>query len=343
MKIGVLCPSDIAFRRFLPALSKIDEMEFVGVGINSAYERYGKNIPNMEEVKNMLNRENKKASQFVENYGGKIFKSYESMILSKEIEAVYIPLPPALHFEWSKKALENGKHVLVEKPATINANETKKLVEIANKRNLAFHENYMFQFHKQISEIDHIIESNKIGDVRLYRLAFGFPQRMKNDFRYNKALGGGALIDAGGYTLKYASYLLGGNGKLKSAQLSYKDEFDVDIAGSGMMCNDKGQTVQFAFGMDNSYKCELEVWGSKGVLYTDRIFTAPDGFVPSMKITIENEIEEIELSSDDTFKKSICHFMCCIKSEKIRNENYREIIEQAELVDKFRKISENAL
>lgn len=163
-----------------------------------------------------------------------------------DIDAVYLPLPPALHFKWAKLALEHGKHVFVEKPSTTDAVDTNGLIELARKNNLAFHENYMFVYHEQLKVINDVVESGEIGDIRLYRISFGFPRRAQNDFRYNKSLGEGALIDAGGYTIKYGSYLLGDTAKLTTTQLNYIDEFGVDMYGSATMVNDKGVTAQLA-------------------------------------------------------------------------------------------------
>ncbi len=194
----------------------------------------------------------------------------------------------------------------------------------------------MFAFHKQIAEIQDIIASGKLGDVRLYRIAFGFPQRAKNDFRYNKALGGGALLDCGGYTVKLATMLLGETAKTAYSNLNYIKDFDVDIYGSAAMINDSGTTAQLSFGMDNSYKCELEVWGSKGFLRTGRILTAPDGFEPTADITIGSETETVKLSPDDTFGKSIEHFCKCVQDAKTREETYKTILKQAKLVDEIK-------
>ena len=289
MKIGVLCPSDIAIRRFMPALKKIDELEFVGVAVSSAEERFGSDLPSADEIKLLLKNSNEKAQQFVSNYGGKIFSSYEEIVTSNEIEAIYIPLPPALHYKWAKKALENNKHVLVEKPATICKKHTDELVKIADGKNLVLHENYMFSFHNQLEDIERIILSGELGDVRLYRINFGFPMRSKNDFRYNRKLGGGALIDAGGYTIKYATRLLGESAKVAYSSMNYTNEFDVDLYGSGALVNDSGDVVQVAFGMDNDYKCELEIWGSKAYFTTGRVLTAPAGYEPKGTIRRNND------------------------------------------------------
>ena len=339
MKLGIICPSEIALRRFMPAIQKINEIEFVGLGVCNVDERFSENLPDNTIVQLVMNDEYKKAQQFINQYGGKIFESYRTIVESNEIEALYIPLPPALHYKWAKLAIEKGKHVLVEKPSTISAKDTCELVKNAKQRGVALHENYMFAFHRQLKDIDKIIESGEIGEVRLYRLCFGFPRRAANDFRYNKALGGGALLDAGGYTIKYAGMLLGETARLVYAHLNYVDEFDVDMYGSAALVNDDGTTVQIAFGMDNNYKCELEVWGSKGCLTTGRVLTAPVGLVPTVTIRKGNEDEVRKLSADDAFGNSIRHFLACVSDENVRKESYEMLIRQAELVDEFRRLA----
>ena len=334
MNIGIICPSEIALRRFMPALCKTD-FTFVGLAINSPEERYGENLPADEIVKSMLEAEKNKAKVFTETYGGKIFSSYDEIIQAPEIDALYIPLPPGLHFMWAKKALEAGKHVLVEKPSTTSCSDTKELISIARKRGLALHENYMFNFHSDLDAIDLIIEYGEFGDVRFFSILFGFPMRAANDFRYVRVLGGGALIDAGGYCIKYASRLLGESARIVYSQMNSKDGFEVDMYGSGALVNDDGVTVQIAFGMDNDYKCELEVWGSKGTLRTGRVLTAPVGFEPVIVISRNGVPEEKKLPSDDAFEKSINKFKCCIENEELRIKNYKEIELQASLVEDF--------
>jgi predicted dehydrogenase len=340
MKIGIICPSEIAFRRFMPALELVEGLEFVGLGVCTKEERFGENPPDDMVIKEGLQAEYGKAESFISQYGGKIFDGYETIVKSSEIDAIYIPLPPNLHYKWAKMALENGKHVLVEKPSTISATNTKELANIARKNGLALHENYMFIFHSQLDAIEKIIANGEIGDVRLYRISFGFPRRSVNDFRYNKALGGGALIDAGGYTLKYATRILGETAKIKYAQMNYMDEFDVDIYGSAALVNTDGVTAQIAFGMDNNYKCKLEVWGSRGCLSTDRILTAPVGFEPEVIISKGITDEKMNLPADDSFKKSIEKFLTCVEDEAVRITNYEELVKQAELVDEFRKLAQ---
>ena len=337
MKIGVICPSEIAFRRFMPALEQIVDMEFVGLAICTMEERFGNDEFDENEIKEILHAEEVKAQAFIEQYGGKLFYGYENIVRSDEIEAIYIPLPPALHYKWAKLALECGKHVIVEKPATTSLRDTSELINIARSKGLVLHENYMFTFHKQLDAIEDIVRSREIGDVRLYRISFGFPMREKNDFRYNRALGGGALIDAGGYTLKYASRLLGDTAKVKYAQMNYINGYEVDMYGSAAVVNDDGVIAQVAFGMDNNYKCELEVWGSLGCLNSGRVLTAPAGYTPTVTVRKGNTDEVRNLPIDDAFRKSIEYFMGCIYNDESRENNYLNIIKQAEIVEQFKE------
>jgi predicted dehydrogenase len=339
MRIGIICPSEIALRRFMPALQKCDNLTFAGIGVFTKEESFGSEGIDDATFTNLQNREKQKAQVFIDQYGGKIFEGYATIASSPEIDALYIPLPPALHYRWAKYALEHGKHVFVEKPATMSFVESQALINLAAERKLAFHENYMFVFHSQLNAIDKIIKSGEIGDIRLYRISFGFPRRSAIDFRYNKLLGGGALIDAGGYTIRYATKLLEESTKILSAQSNYINEFNVDIFGSAMLTNDEGITAQVAFGMDNDYKCELEIWGSKGSLTTGRILTAPTGFVPTATIRKENVNKVIELPNDDAFLKSMEHFIKCTQNECVRKQTYATIAKQAELVDYFKKLS----
>lgn len=324
----------------MPALKKAEkEMQFAGIGYASPEEWFGdvSKIP-QETIYEQQERERAKAQTFIESYGGEVYAGYQNLIESAEIDAVYIPLPPALHFHWAKMALEKGKHVFLEKPSTTCLKETDTLIEIASNKGLALHENYMFIYHAQLKALDNVVKGGEIGDVRLCRISFGFPLRAKNDFRYNRELGGGALLDAGGYTMKYANYLLGDTAQVVTAQVNNVDGFDVEMFGSCTMVNDKGLTAQLAFGMDNDYKCEVEIWGSKGTITSNRILTAPEGFVPTYTVKKNQDYETRELPADDAFLKSMMRFVACVNDPGTRCENYEILHRQESLLEQFKNL-----
>lgn len=333
MRIGVICPSEIAFRRFLPALKQCDMIQFAGVAVADRTEFEGAS----EEV---LTKEVEKAKVMQAEYGGAIFHGYHSLIEASDVDAVYLPLPPALHYQWTSRVIQAGKHALVEKPCTTSLKETEALVAMAGERQLALHENYMFTFHRQMEQIREIVDSGQLGEVRLYRIDFGFPMRAKTDFRYNKALGGGALLDCAGYTMRCASYFLGQSTCVVAGTKKGIEGYEVDMYGSATMRNAEGVSAQLGWGMDNNYRCSLDIWGSKGTLHTDRIMTAPAGFVPYAIIKLGNDAPvTISLDADDAFKKSIGHFYNCIQDNQVRLSNYEQIRHQAELVDQFSKLT----
>ncbi|MCL2016779.1 MAG: Gfo/Idh/MocA family oxidoreductase [Defluviitaleaceae bacterium] len=325
MKIGVLCPSEIAFRRFMPALKKSGLFEFVGVAFATADEWHGGGF---------FAEEQGKAENFCKEYGGKVIAGYTNLLAS-DADCVYIPLPPALHFDWAKKTLKNGKHILLEKPFTTNLQHTQTLLDIAKASNLAVHENYMFQFHSQIAYIQEELAKGTIGETRLIKIDFGFPFRGTNDFRYSKEMGGGALLDCGGYTVKLAAILLGKTAKIANFNLNYSPNFAVDLFGNATMTNENGTTAQLSFGMDNDYRCNLDIWGSKGSIFTDRILTAPADFPPTVRIRVAQKDNLQKLPADDSFLKSIQFFGDCVGNVDVRVQSYDDVLRQAVLMEEM--------
>lgn len=341
MRLGILCPSEIAFRRFLPALHKLDAIEYIGVAYANKEEWLGADggVCEVSADDRIIQAEAEKAEEFLKKYGGKVFCGYKNLLESREVDAVYIPLPPALHFTWAEAALENNLHVFLEKPFTTSLKDAEHLVDAAKRRKLALHENYMFAFHSQLQEVLDAVQADEIGMVKLYRIDFGFPYRGADDFRYRRELGGGALMDCGGYTLKYADLLLDGQSEVVQADVSYMDKSDAEVFGCGVVKGRKGGIVQIAFGMDNDYRCSIDIWGSRGTIFSNRILTAPDGFVPSYTILKDGRAEVRQMKADDAFLKSIEKFIRCIENEQERIDNYESILRQQRLVEEFSRLA----
>lgn len=311
MRIGILGTADIAFRRFLPALQKCEGFTYAGVATRTP----GKGKP------------------FQEAYGGKIYDGYGSLLEDKSIEAVYMPLPPSLHYEWGRKVLEVGKHLFMEKPFTTSLAETEALLALAEEKGLAVHENYMFLYHSQLAYVRKRIADGSLGDLRLIRAAFGFPKRSEGDFRYNRSLGGGALLDCGGYPVRLVRELLGDTARVMQARLVQPLGYEVDLYGSAVLENDDGLCAQISFGMDNAYQCQLEIWGSKATLISPRIFTAGPDFNPQIVLRTSSGETQIELEPDDQFLHSINAFAKAIKLPEICENKRSDIREQAVLQD----------
>ncbi len=321
IRLGILGCAEIAYRRFMPAVKEVEGIIPVVVA-----EEYAKD----------------KLAAFKDEYGLETSESFDEVIAREDIDALYIPQPPALHFKWALKALEHGKHVLVEKPSTTNYEDTQKLVTLASEKALALHENYMFSYHKQVDTIRQLVAEGRVGDLRLIREAFCFPRRAVNDFRYNKELGGGALLDAAGYPVKLATLLLGDEIKIDAAKLNYLPEFSVDMFGSASLSDNNGTVCQLTFGMDCQYQCTVEVIGSKGRIFTDRIFTAPPDFEPVLQLQNGAEKQEIKVEKDNHFKHSIEAFINEINDGSARTNMYEAILTQSRLIEDIRTFGEKS-
>ncbi len=318
INIAILGASEIAYRRFLPALVKDNRFKYVGVG----YYR----VEDSEKVK-----------LFKEKYGGEIFDSFEEVLNNPNIDAVYVPQPPALHYKYGMMVLNSNKHLFMEKPFTISFDDTKKLIDYANARNLAVCENYMFRFHKQITEFIELVNQGKVGKLIKYEVKFCFPIRQVNDFRYMKSLGGGALLDCGGYTIMLSDILTNYKGKIYPNKPIYDYGYEVDMHGSGIIVSENIR-CDFYFGMNDEYCCSLKAYGDKGTLYANRILTAPNDFDVNFEyVNLNNEKEIINIGKDDSFLKSIDNFYNSIVNNDVRKDNIQKIIRQASLIDEMIK------
>lgn len=170
----------------------------------------------------------------------------------------------------------------------------------------------MFVFHSQFDFVKQKIDNGEIGKVKLLRSSFGFPPfNEKSNIRYNKKLGGGALLDAGAYTIMASHFLLGRKQKIIASSLRNENR-EVDFQGSAMLINEDGVVSQLAFGFDNYYQNNIELWGNRGKLIVERAFTVGPGFAPKIVIEQQNVKHEYNLPVDNHFQKLLIKFHSCI-------------------------------
>ncbi len=333
LRIGVMGTANIAKTRMIPTILATDGLEYAGTAVASDDEW---DKPETEEAYlAAATRQQALSQEFLDSFGGEIYSGYQEMLKRDDIDIIYIPLPPSLHYRWGMEALKHHKHVLMEKPFTLSVKETEELLQLAEKEGLSVIENYGFPHHAQFAKIKELVENGAIGDLRLVRTAFGFPHRAANDFRYSKYFGGGALFDCGGYTLKMATQFLHEPVQLLAPTLITTEGHEVDISGSATL-TDGDTTVQLAFGMDHAYKCELELWGSAATLLAPRIYTAPGDFEASLIIKSNAGEEVIKVEPDNQFGRIVNRLLAAIESPELSAQIRSEIRLQARLVEEFR-------
>jgi predicted dehydrogenase len=144
-------------------------------------------------------RDSRRAQAFAHKHGvSRVFGSYQTLLDDPCIDAIYNPLPNSLHFEWTIKALEAGKHVLCEKPFCSNANEARLMVQASQQAGLILMEAFHYRYHPLIERVRELV--TRLGRVRHIETRFCHPLPRFNDIRFSYNLGGGANMDLGAYT-----------------------------------------------------------------------------------------------------------------------------------------------
>ncbi|SFR55584.1 Gfo/Idh/MocA family protein [Litoreibacter janthinus] len=165
--------------------------------------------------------------------------SYDALLADDTIDAVYIPLPNSLHVEWGLKALEAGKHVLIEKPVAMKADEIDALIAARDRTGLMATEAYMIVHHPQWQRTKALLAEGAVGRLRQVSCAFSFDNRDLSNIRNKPDMGGGALPDIGVYALGCARFATGAEFENVAAQIEWENGVDTmsriqaSIAGAG--------------------------------------------------------------------------------------------------------------
>ncbi|HFQ94108.1 MAG TPA: Gfo/Idh/MocA family oxidoreductase, partial [Anaerolineae bacterium] len=138
------------------------------------------------------------------------FGSYQEMLDSDAIDAVYNPLPNHLHAEWSIKAMRAGKHVLCEKPFALSLEEVDEMTAVSQETGMALAEAFMYRHHPQTKMIGEMVGDGRIGQITLVRAAFNFMLTNPDNVRLVPEYGGGCLWDVGVYPVSFSQYIMGG-------------------------------------------------------------------------------------------------------------------------------------
>lgn len=156
-----------------------------------------------------------------------VHEGYEALLGDDSIDAVYIPLPNHLHVDWTLKALAAGKHVLCEKPITMQTSEFDQLIAARDASGKLAAEAYMIVHHPQWQRVREMVQGGAIGRLRHVTGAFSFDNRTETGNIRNKAeTGGGGLRDIGVYVFGSARYVIGSEPETVTARIDWEDGID---------------------------------------------------------------------------------------------------------------------
>jgi D-xylose 1-dehydrogenase (NADP+, D-xylono-1,5-lactone-forming) len=178
LRLGILGAARISLGGIIPAATRTDAVEVAAVATRGGEKARAvrEAVPEAE-----------------------LFEDYASLLESAGVDAVYVPLPNSMHVEWTLKALEAGKHVLCEKPFSLDAEGAERAVEVARSTGLALMEGFMYRLHPQTVRLVQLLREGVVGEVRQAIAEFGHRLDDPEDVRGVGALGGGSLGDMGCY------------------------------------------------------------------------------------------------------------------------------------------------
>ena len=180
------------------------------------------------ELSAIATRNATKAAPFQEFHPGiRVIDSYDAALADPDIDAIYIPLPNTMHAQWSMKVMDAGKHVLCEKPMTMQADEFDALIAKRDVTGLIAAEAYMIVHHPQWQRVKTLLADGAIGRLVHVDGAFSFDNSADTDnIRNQAALGGGGLRDIGVYTMGSVRFATGAEPEAVDARIEWQDGFD---------------------------------------------------------------------------------------------------------------------
>ncbi len=203
----------------------------------------------------------------------KRYATYEDLLADKDVDAIYISTPHPWHAQWAIKAMRAGKAVLVEKPAGMNVAEVVAVTEVAEQCGTFFMEAFMYRCHPQIARMLDIIASGEIGTLRHIKTQFGFSAGFNPSSRlYDRNLGGGGILDVGGYPVSLARLVAGASAGLPFAEPSVVKgsgiigTSGVDKVAYGLLTFPNGFTAEIACAVARTMDNRAIISGDKGTI-----------------------------------------------------------------------------
>jgi predicted dehydrogenase len=199
MRLGLLAAARITTTAIVEPVARIEGVELVAVAARTL----------------------ERAQEAAGEWGvGQALGSYQELVESPDVDAIYIATPAALHHRWTLAALAAGKPVLCEKPFASNADEARAMIAAADDAGLVLMEAFHWRYHPLVGQMRSILDSGRLGPIERLEAVFDLPETEipRDDIRWDIRIGGGALMDLGCYPLHWVRWAVGAEPTVVSAE-----------------------------------------------------------------------------------------------------------------------------
>ncbi len=310
---GILGCARIAKGHFIPGLLKAKNACLYGIASRGDNER-------LQEYIGLFNP--------VTHY-----TSYEAMLEDPKIDAVYIPLPNSLHFEWVIKAAAAKKHVLCEKPMGTSASEAQAMQKACDENKVLLMEAFAY-LHSPLTKFVKVkADSGLIGDIRFIDAHFSYPLDNYQNVRLNASLKGGATYDIGCYNLSVIRYIIGQEPRQIKATGEIGPRSGVDESSCALLTFDKGVTAVSNCSFHAIDRSEYTVVGTKGIIHVPARYNT-EGQVP-VSISADNQKETVWIDCPDNYMLEVEQFGRCINKHETPLVDFASSLGNAQVIDEI--------
>jgi len=277
-----------------------------------------------------------KATDFKQKHNAVIaYDNYDEFLKDKALDIVYIATPHSSHADLSIRAMENGQHVLCEKPLALNKKETTKIIDTSHRTNRFFMEALWTRFNPNIIEIKKRIDNGEIGQIKYINADFSFKSDKPLQSRViNLDLGGGAILDIGIYPA-FLAYILLGIPKEIIAKSIFHEITKCDMQTSIIFQYEKAQAILYCSFASNSNN-SARISGTEGQIIMEDSWHSPQGYT-----FIKNN--EQEIFNTPTLGKGFSHEIIechnCLQSNKTESDlwSHQNSLDLITILDEVRE------
>ena len=311
---GVLSSAKIARNALIPAIAAASNARLVCLG-----------TPNPERV-----REN------AEEHGYRVLPSYEAVLEDPEVQVIYNPLPNGLHAPWSIRALEAGKHVLCEKPFTVVPNEVPPVIEAAERARRWVMEAFMYRFHPQMPLAKSVLDSGRIGTLRLIRASFTFNSKPDpSNPRFQRDQGPGALLDVGCYCINAIRLFSDGAPLAVTGWATWDEGSGADMTTVGLLEYERHSAL-FDCSFEATGRSGLEIVGSAGRIEIPRPWL-PGTDPATVRVWDKDGMEELPTEGVDQYRLMVEHFSECVTGNHQPVRGPEDALENMRVLESVRR------
>jgi predicted dehydrogenase len=289
------------------------------------------------EIVAVASRDEDRARGYAQDRGiPRAHGGYDSLLADPEVEAVYNSLPNSLHVDWSVRALEAGKHVLVEKPFDRRAADVERAFDVAEAGGLILMEAFMYRHHPQTRKLAELVRGGAIGELRAVRAAFNGRLASEDDVRLLPELNGGALMDVGSYCVNGSRLLAGEPERVQGAQVVGPTGIDMRFAGLLVFAN--GVLGHFDCGFDLAPTSWLEAIGSERTAAVRDPWMCRD---LGIELRSDLEVEQVAVADVDRYRAEFENMSLAIRGRAEPLLGRADAVGQARTIEALYRAAES--